>query len=641
MSDQPLRPNQPMLEAILDSAVGAIVTIDDRGIIQTANPATQKLFGFSEQELIGQNVSLLMPEPHKSKHDEYIANHLSTGECKIIGIGRDVEALRKNGSLCPVHLSVSAFEVNRDKYFAGILHDLSASERLKAEADRQASLFQAVFENVPEALIITDLSSRILLINPAACRLFGYSRDELVGQSAKLLYANTVDFSRASAVWQELDGIESRSQRQIEAELQHAQGHSFPGQIVCASVYNARGEKVGIIALVRDLSLQQKEEEARLKSQRLEAIGQLTGGIAHDFNNLLTIISGNLELLEGYLQSERGQDHLRRAQVAADAGARLTDRLLTFARRRKLEPKVIPLNEQVLAMTELLRRTLGTNIELITHRDPSLWTTQVDSGEIENALLNLAINARDAMPNGGKLIIETSNVTLDADNSRQEPGITQGDYVRVSVSDTGSGMTRDVIRHAFEPFFTTKEHGRGTGLGLSTIYGFVKQSGGNVTIYSEPGSGTTVNIYLPRYKSADTGTAEGGKTEVIKGFSGETILVVEDNPEVRAVVVERLKRMGLNVLHAEAAAEAIDLLQKSENIDAVFTDIVMPGGMSGFDLANWVLNNRKSAAVLLTSGFSEDVMHSKATDNLPILRKPYSQAELTKALRAVLDQRAR
>jgi PAS domain S-box-containing protein len=630
---------QSMLEAILQSAVGAIITIDPKGTIQTVNPATVGLFGYAEHEMIGQNVKMLMPEPHRARHDGYLAHHMATGERKIIGIGRDVEGQRKDGSLFPMHLSVSAFEVQGKHFFAGIVHDLSARSRLEVEVSRQSALFQAVFDHVPEPLVITDVDRRILLVNPAANRVFGYDGEELVGENTAILYENSGDYIRAGLGFASSTGNAEQDRRPIVVRFQRKNGDAFPGQIVGAVIRGPQGDNAGILGLIRDITFEQKQEDARLKTQRLEAIGQLTGGVAHDFNNLLTIITGNLELLEDYVSDPRGADNLKRAQGAAEAGARLTSRLLTFARRRRLEPETVDLNEQVRAMLELLSRTLGENIQLSTRLAYDLWKTRIDQSEIESAILNLAINARDAMPNGGKLVIETCNVTLDADAASSNGGVAPGNYIRMSVSDTGAGMNKDVLQRVFEPFFTTKPAGRGTGLGLSTIYGFVKQSNGNVMIYSEAGQGTTVSIYLPQYATGEKSCEVKPESNVAHAVSGKTVLVVEDNPDVRAVAVGRLIRLGYEVKEAETAVDAIRQLSGGLAVDAVFSDVMMPGGQSGFDLARWIAINRPGLAVLLTSGFSEDVMPDGGSDHVQVLRKPYTQTELESELQRAMNSK--
>jgi PAS domain S-box-containing protein len=385
VSGQPPSPEAQAakLRGILESAVTAIITIDDRGLIESINPATERLFGCGAKEVIGQNVKVLMPEPYKAEHDGYIANHLATGVKKIIGIGREVSGRRKDGTTFPLHLSVSAFEADGRRYFTGMIHDLS---------DRK---------HVEEAL---------------------------------------------------------------------------------------------------------RESERRLaQAQKMEAVGQLTGGIAHDFNNLLLVISGNLELLELHLERDDAKVLLKGAQDAAGLGSQLTDRLLTFARRRHMDPQIIQLNDLVVSITDMLRRTLGEHIALSTSLSRDVWAIRADAGQVQGAIVNMAVNARDAMAKGGKLVVESRNMMLDADHSDFQSELKPGEYVQLSISDTGAGMAPEVRDRAFEPFFTTKEMGRGTGLGLAMVYGFVKQSGGHVTIYSEVGHGTTINLYFPRVDGAVIG----------------------------------------------------------------------------------------------------------------------------------------
>jgi CheY-like chemotaxis protein len=323
-------------------------------------------------------------------------------------------------------------------------------------------------------------------------------------------------------------------------------------------------------------------------------------------------------------------------------GGRLTNRLLTFARRRRLEPVLIDLNEQVMSMAELLRRTLGENLAFATLLAPRLWLVRTDPSEVENAVLNLAINARDAMPQGGKLVLETKNVVLTEQDLVGETGATPGEYVRLTVSDTGVGMSPEVVSRAFEPFFTTKPTGKGTGLGLSVIYGFVHQSGGHVTLESKLGTGTTVSIYLPRAAEKMSRPLAPRRPRETSGTShGETILLVEDNDDVRAVTARRLRRLGYEVKMAENAHRAIDILRSDTAIDIVFSDIVMPGGLSGFDLASWMRKNTPHLPVLLTTGYAEEMEKAGeiGLEGIEIIRKPYASEELAAALHKVLGQK--
>ncbi len=496
------------LQAILESALDAIITIDDRGLITTVNPAAARLFGYAADAFIGRNVHFLMPEPYHSAHDGYIANYRNTGARKIIGIGREVTGRRSDGSTFPMHLAVSEFEMDGRVHFTGIIHDLS---------------------------------------------------------------------------------------------------------------------------------VQKATEQALRQAQKMEAMGQLTGGIAHDFNNLLTVIIGNLEMLEGRLTTSAQKELATEALEAADLGARLTARLLAFARRSHLEPEVVNLNDFVLGLTDMLHRTLGSTISLSNALTPRLWPTRIDASQVESAIVNLALNARDAMPEGGRLIIETGNVSIDAVMSEDLDGLAPGDYVRLSVADTGQGMLPEVRERAFEPFFTTKETGRGTGLGLSMIYGFAKQSEGHASIYSEPGRGTTVNIYLPRHGESAPQIADTAGSEPVQ--TGQTVLVVEDDARVRRLTVNRLDSLGYRTLIAADAHEALAILGSGAEVDLVFTDLVMPGGISGYELAHRVAAGWPGLPVLLTSGYADELVRrdADAIAHLKVLGKPYRLADLASAISDILE----
>ena len=503
------------LEAILNSAVAAIITIDTKGSIDSVNPATERIFGYAAAELIGQNVRILMPEPFHSEHDGYLSNYLATGRRKIIGIGREVTGRRKDGTTFPLDLAVSEFVAGGTRYFAGIITNLSDRKR------------------VEEAL--------------------------------------------------------------MESERKLAQ------------------------------------------AQRLEAVGQLTGGIAHDFNNLLTVITGNLELIEMRLNGEDLRKMLRDAQEAADLGAKLTARLLAFARRSHLEPEVLETNNLVLNVTSMLRRTLGEHISLSTVLAPELWPVKVDPTQAESSVVNLAINARDAMPKGGKLVVETANAHMEEIRSGDTVELPRGDYVRISVSDTGSGMPAEVKDRAFEPFFTTKTRGHGTGLGLSMVYGFAKQSGGHVTIYSEVGRGTVINIYLPRNGGTPT-ESEAASTGLSQTERrSEIVLVVEDDDAVRNLTVTRLTTLGFKIHEAPDGASAVKLLEGGLKVDLLFSDLVMPGGLTGYDVAKRAKEIDPGIRILLTSGYAEDLLRAESLGSLKLLRKPYRLADLRQALDEVFN----
>ncbi|HVZ03644.1 PAS domain S-box protein [Hyphomicrobium sp.] len=626
-----------MLQAILESAAAAILAIDDRGLIKAVNPATERMFGYTSAEMLGHNVNMLMPEPYRTQHNQYMQRYLRTGEKRIIGIGREVEGQRKDGTIFPLHLAVGEFKVSGERFFSGIMTDLSSHARLQAEIDRQSLMFRAVFDHVPEALVISASGGPIVLINPAAERMFGYSASEAAGLDWTALFHEPPDKKKLE---KDLAARSDGGSIAISTVLRCKDGRKFPAQGHVAAIRAADQTQMTVVSLFRDMTEEMKRREGSLRLQKLEAIGQLTGGIAHDFNNLLTIISGNLELLEGAVSNTEDRELLSRAVRAADSGARLTRRLLTFARRRQLVPEVINLNEQVQSMSELLRRTLGDTIDLRTSFARDLWLVRADTGEIESAVINLAINARDAIPNGGKLSIQTSNVILERDEVGFEGPLMAGDYVRISVSDNGIGMSKAVLGRVFEPFFTTKPPGRGTGLGLSTIYGFIKQSDGNITIYSEPDVGTTVNLYFPRCLDQVGAAASAANASKEERGRGERILVVEDNGDVRELTVQRLQRLGYDVVDFITGAAARDALKSGLEVDLVFSDIMMPGGLTGIDLGKWISEHYPALPVILTTGFADEATDiAAAAAAWPILRKPYTQSDLAEVVRRTLEKR--
>jgi PAS domain S-box-containing protein len=623
---------QRMMRAAFASAVNATIIIDADGMIRQANPATETLFGYPVADLAGRNISVLMPEPYHSAHDAYLQNYLSTGQKKIIGIGREVQGRRRDGSTFPMHLSVGEFEADGRRYFVGTITDISARAAAEAESARQKTFFEAIFDHCPDAMIICDHENTITLCNPVALRIFENTGRALIGAPLRSICAGEADYRQISGA------PASRSTDQIISFLRSS-GSRFPGIAATAPIANPEGTNFGYLTVIRDMTREIAQEQALRKVQRMEALGQLTGGIAHDFNNLLTIITGNHELLEFEIADDYQRDLLKRANDAAMMGARLTDRLLTFARRRSLDAVIVNLNELLLGMMDLLRRTLGEMVTLSSSLAPDLWPVRSDVSEIENAVLNLAINARDAMPSGGRLMLETRNVQVESGDQASEIGLSPGSYVRLSVSDTGHGMSQETLARVFEPFFTTKSGGKGTGLGLSVIYGFAKQSGGEVTIYSETGRGTTVNLYLPRADSDESERRSEGRPDVTELLgAGETILVVEDQPPVREVTMRRIEQLGYRVLEAESAVAAVEMLKGGVAVDLVFSDVVMPGGMTGFDLVAWVRDNRPDLPVVLTSGFAQEAAQSTSVsmEEMTILRKPYGRDELAVTLRAAL-----
>ena len=392
---------------------------------------------------------------------------------------------------------------------------------------------------------------------------------------------------------------------------------------------------------VRQRTAELMAAEATLRqSQKMEAVGQLTGGLAHDFNNLLTGIIGSLELLAVRLDQGRVTDlgrYLRVAQEAAKRAAALTHRLLAFSRRQTLDPKPTDMNQLVHGMDELIRRTVGPGVTIQLTGSSGLWPVLADPNQLENALLNLCINARDAMPDGGRLMIETSNQILE-ESQAKEMELQAVEYVSLCVSDTGSGMTADVIARAFDPFFTTKPIGEGTGLGLSMVYGFVRQSGGQARIYSQPGQGTKVCLYLPRYAGDDKVFEPSAGTQKAERGAGETVLVVDDEPSVRLLIAEVLEELGYNVLQAENGASGLQILDSHRRLDLLVTDVGLPGGMNGRQLADAALVTRPELKVLFITGYAENAVLGEGhlKPGMHILTKPFSLETLGRRIREIV-----
>ncbi len=399
---------------------------------------------------------------------------------------------------------------------------------------------------------------------------------------------------------------------------------------------------LALAALERETAERLQAETLLRQSQKMEAVGQLTGGIAHDFNNMLAIVSGSLELLERRMgeADPRARRYLNAASDAARRAADLTQRLLAFSRRQALQPQVIAANTLVSGMSELLRSSLGATVQLETVLAGGLWRICVDPAQLENALLNLSVNARDAMPEGGRLTIETQNAHLDDNYVADTIGLPPGQYVMIAVSDTGGGMAPEVIDQAFEPFFTTKDVGKGTGLGLSQVYGFVKQSGGHIKIYSEPGNGTTVKLYLPRHRGEEAAPAPmRDEQDIPQGDLSEVILVVEDEAAVRQFSVDALTDLGYRVLEADGAENALRLLATYPEICLLFTDVVMPG-INGAQLAQQARQARPALKVLFTTGYTRNaIVHNGVLEpSVELIGKPFNIKELARKVRQILDR---
>ena len=492
-----------------------------------------------------------------------------------------------------------------------------------------------LFESIPEAILVHHAEG-VRFANAACLSMLGAAGFEQIVGRPMLDRLHPGDRQRVEHRLGEIAGSEKPCPR-LEARLIRFDGATVD---VEASITPIDGRATGeLLVVLRDVTERKILEQELHQAQKMEALGQLTGGVAHDFNNLLAVITGNLEIAEEHAEGVPGLDRaVARAMTAAEIGADLTQRLLAFARRRPLQPQLLDINRLVQDMRDLLRRSLGEDIDIEIVACPDLWPTKADRGQLENSIINLAVNARDAMPDGGKLTIETANVYLDSDYVRRNPGVSPGQYVLLEITDTGVGMDADVAERAFEPFFTTKEIDRGSGLGLSMIYGFAKQSGGHAKIFSAEDHGTSVWLCLPRAEAVEPPRVAAAPTLRLPRGS-ETILVVEDNASVREVVVTHLGGLGYRVVSAEDGPSALRMLAALERVDLLFTDLVMPNGMSGRQLAEEVVRQRPGTRVLFTSGYPNwsGKRALEFAPDVPVLQKPYKKKQLAENVRALLD----
>ena len=502
------------------------------------------------------------------------------------------------------------------------------------ELEATRAINQRIFDTSLDLILVVDRRGTFIRVSPSSLQILGYRPDELIGRSAKdFLYSADLDSTRNEMRL----ARRGREMRNFECRYVHKDGRVVP--LMWTGVWSEPEEQHFFIG--RDMTERLKLEQQLRQAQKMEAIGQLTGGVAHDFNNILTVITSTIDLLaDAVAGDEKLAAVAKSIDEAAERGAQLTQRMLAFARKQPLLARNIDLNAIVMGMAVMLRRVLGEDINVKIAPAKDLWIAFADPSQVEDAILNLAVNARDAMPKGGRLVIETANEHLDEQYAAQNVEVTPGDYVAIVVSDSGVGMSPEVVERVFEPFFTTKDVGRGSGLGLSMVYGLAKQSRGHVKIYSEVDCGTNVRLYLPRAVSAEATAVENvAPASESRAIGRETILVVEDSLAVRRIAVSVLEGLGYRVHEAEDGPAALDLMQRFGDIDLLFTDLVMPHGMSGQDLLHKAREKRPDLRALFTSGYSEPFLRGRSDLNrdVPMIGKPYRKQQLAIAVRAALD----
>ena len=657
--------NATMLAALADAAPDALLVVDDQGRIEFANLATLQMFGYTEGKLVGRSIETLVPTRYRSRHRVDRTHFIEDPHSRPMGLNMELVGRRRDGSEFPVEVSLSPMTLAGGRRVVAAVRDvteLKRSRELLRRSQRQLALArlaeQAVSTTGTEWFCQNALS---VLVEQLKLTHAGICERNHEGKHVRFVSVHGWDDGDALGVIQKALP-KTRLRRVLEGEVQQvlvspgAAARRRPDAYLSGAIIALRGpSKIhGLLSVFRRADEPLSEDECLfaqssahlaaavferlhhqgmlLQASKMEALGQLTGGVAHDFNNLLTVIGGNLQILEDVLEDRPDARMLvDSASRAARRGAELTSKLLAFSRKRQLNAQAVDCAHLLGSMRDLLRRTLGEGIELRYRIEPDLQHALADAGQFESAVLNLALNARDAMPRGGKLTLSAHQ------RAGQRLARSGADTVVIEVSDNGEGMSRDVITRALEPFFTTKAAGKGTGLGLSMVYGFVRQWGGDVRIYSEPSVGTTVRLLLPAAVSAQAPAVLQSQGRKLRG--SEHILVVEDDPEVAAIARTQLTSLGYRVSEAANIAGALDALSKHADIRLVFSDVVLLGGETGFQLADRLRVLRRDLPVLFCSGYAEAALegHFGEGQRPRVLGKPYAREDLGSAIREVLD----
>jgi PAS domain S-box-containing protein len=635
-AEEAVRTSEGQLKALLDSALDACVTMDETGRLTSWSAAAEAVFGWAASEAIGRSLAeTIIPQQHREGHARGLARFLETGEGPILRQRIEITALHRDGREFPVELTVTPIRLGDHWLFGAFVRDLTEEKHAEQALRRSEASYRGLVEHAAYGIYRATADGRFLMVNPALFTMLGFpsaddllkldaSRDVYVDPAARArILARCEQFGSAieEVAWRRRDGSV------ITVRLNGRPVRAPDGTIECFEF------------IVDDVTEQRALEERLRQTQKMEAVGRLAGGIAHDFNNLLTAILGSVDFLRQALGPEHPEHaETEEIQKAAVRAADLTRQLLAFSRQQVLAPKVLDVDALVTNLEKMLRRLIGEDVELRFVAKASRAAVLADPGQLEQVIVNLVVNARDAMPRGGKLTIETATVDLDAGYAWEHGTVEPGRYVMLAVTDTGVGIDRAAQARLFEPFFTTKEFGKGTGLGLATVYGIVKQSGGYIWVYSEPGQGATFKVYLPRVEPA--GEPVAAPQPPARALGGtETILLAEDEAAVRTLARRILEKHGYKLLLAATGRDGVQVAeQHAAPIDLLVTDVVMPE-MGGRELAQRLTALQPGLKVLYLSGYTDDaiVHHGVLDAGVAFLQKPFKPDDLVRKIRAVLD----
>lgn len=636
-------------EQLVQSVVDyAIYILDLDGRVISWNPGAERIKGYSADEIIGENFSRFYTEEDRAAGVPARVLEQAARDGRFAAEGWRV---RKDGRRFWASVVVDPiYEQGKLVRFAKVTRDMTEQREAALAAIESERRFRLLVQGVTDyAIYMLDPDGNVTNWNTGAQKIKGYTEEEILGQHFSRFY--TPEDIEAGTPAKALETARQAGRFAAEGWRRRKDGSRFWASVVIDAIRDQDGQLIGFAKVTRDLTERreaqlelEQSQQALFQAQKMEAVGQLTGGLAHDFNNLLAGITGSLDLMKTRLAQGRLNDlerYITAAQGAASRAATLTHRLLAFSRQQTLEPKPVNANRLVADMEELVRRTVGPAITIETVLAAGLWACFCDPNQLENAILNLCINARDAMAGSGCITIETANTWVDQRAAR-ERDMPQGQYVAICVTDTGAGMTKDTIDRAFDPFFTTKPAGKGTGLGLSMIYGFAKQSGGQTRIYSEVGQGTTVKIYLPRHTGKpEEESLSVAEVELPRAEAGETVLVVDDEPTIRMLVADTLSDLGYQSIEVGDAAAGLKVLESDVAIDLLITDVGLPGGMSGKEMADAARVKRPNLRVLFITGYAENAAFTNGNlePGMQVMSKPFPMDQLAVRIRAIMEER--
>ena len=637
-----------LLEALPD----AIVAVDSSGTILQVNTQALELFGYSHSELIGQKVELLVPDSYRGQHHHHRQAYAEQPKTRRMGASLDLYGRRRNGSEFPVEISLSPVSTNRGKFILSAIRDISdrkrvdeelrrATEELHRRTAEQLGEYRArlasIVDSSEDAIIGKDLDGTITSWNRGAENIYGYTPEEAMGKNISLLAPSDRP--------DEIPGILAKIGRgetveHLESVRVTKDGRHLNVSITVSPLRDAKGDVVGASAIARDITAQRRAESQLNTAQKMEAIGRLAGGVAHDFNNILGIIGACSEFLRDRIDpSAEPAQYVENIKQAIERGSSLTRQLLSFSRSTAVKPQLLDLNERLKDVGKLLRPLMGDDVEIMIVSKSPAAVVEADPGHLDQIVVNLAVNARDAMPRGGKFILETGTARFDEAFAQQHQNMAPGNYVVLAVSDTGSGMDSPTAARIFEPFFTTKGPGKGTGLGLATVYGIVKQSAGHIFVYSEVGHGTTFKIYLP---NADHKIGLGSRAEaetLAPDAKSATILLVEDDEIMRRLTRQLLEELGYAVVEANDGKAALEWVRSNPGrIDLVLTDVIMRN-MSGPELVKELSGSNPGLKVVFMSGYTGELIAEREVleRGITLLEKPFSRNALLKTIHATLD----